>query len=179
MWLLVQVVRMNLLLIHLKNLMRSHKTWLASKYRITNNNKNIEQIDSMPCIILSTLHTVTCLMLTILLWGWYYCYLHFTDEESEAKSSRNLTSHIASKCWHQDSNSAGLAPEFMFITVNAILHLGVNEHLLVASKIIQDVYYQSSNLKESRTGDNGFDDLLLLIRIQGSNVFYGKTRSIF
>lgn len=36
---------------------------------------------------------------------------------SEAKSSRSLTSHIASKCWHQDSNSAGLAPEFMFITV--------------------------------------------------------------
>ena len=97
--------------------MRSHKTWLASKYRITNNNKNIEQIDSKPCIILSTLHTVTRLMLTLLLRGWYYCYLHFTDEESEAKSSRNLTRHIASKCWHQDSNSAALAPEFMFITV--------------------------------------------------------------
>ena len=53
----------------------------------------------------------------------HYCYFHLTYKESEAKRLRNLTNHIADKCWHQNSGSTGLASEFMLINMMAPLSM--------------------------------------------------------
>ena len=70
----------------------------------------------------------------------HYCYFHLTYKESEAKRLRNLTNHIADKCWHQNSGSTGLASEFMLINMMAPLSMECKDTGMGSHSLLQGIF---------------------------------------